>query len=260
MAVAAHAFLVDYRGVSVPQVTELRDKIRETGGQYVVVKNRLMLRAIEGAAIEGLKEHFEGTVAVAYTNDDPVALAKALSDFSKDVPAIEFKAGLVDGQAGRRRADRADRRRYPSREELVAKLLFLLQSPIARFVQGSRAAGPQQLVDRARSGRRRRRSKTNQRRPPRRGGATSPSEYGNRAPGHRNTASHSGGEDDGYCYAEDFIKQIDEMTVLELNELVKALEDHYGVSAAAAADAVAGAAGGGGKPLRPRRRTSSTSC
>ena len=144
VAAAAHAFLVDYRGVSVPEVTELRTKIRESGGQYIVVKNRLMRRAIEGAAIEELKDHFEGTVAVAYTDEDPVALAKALSDFSSDVPAIEFKAGLVDGQAVA--AEQIEQiATLPSREELVAKLLFLLQSPISRFVRALGAI-PQQLV------------------------------------------------------------------------------------------------------------------
>ena len=144
VVVAQHAFLVDYRGISVPQVTELRDKIRDSGGQYLVVKNRLVLLAIEGARIEALKEHFEGTVAVAYTDDDPVALAKALADFSADVPAIEFKAGLVEG-----RAVGADEIRQiakvPGRDELVAKLLFLLQSPISRLVRALGAI-PQQLV------------------------------------------------------------------------------------------------------------------
>jgi large subunit ribosomal protein L10 len=144
IATAAHAFLVDYKGVSVPQVTELRSKIREIGGDYVVVKNRLALRAIEGGALEGLKEYFVGTVAVAWTREDPVALAKALSDFSSDVPAIEFKAGLVDGRtvAPEQIKEIAT---LPSREDLVAKLLFLLQSPIARFVRALGAI-PQQLV------------------------------------------------------------------------------------------------------------------
>ena len=144
VAAAQHAFLVDYRGISVPQVTELRDKIRDSGGEYVVVKNRLALRAIEGAEIEGLKEHFEGTVAVAYTNGDPLALAKVLADFSADVPAIEFKAGLVEGRTVV--ADEIRQiARLPGRDELVAKLLFLLQSPISRFVR-SLGAIPQQLV------------------------------------------------------------------------------------------------------------------
>ena len=144
MAVASHAIMVDYRGISVPQVTELRNKVRASGGSYVVVKNRLALRAIEGAALEGLKEHFEGTVAIAYTNEDPVALAKALADFSADVPALEFKAGLVDGQAvGAEQIKEIAT--LPGREELVAKLVFLLQSPIARFVRALGAI-PQQLV------------------------------------------------------------------------------------------------------------------
>ena len=144
LAVAKHAILVDYRGISVPQATELRDRIRDSGGEYLVVKNRLALLAIEGAEIEGLKEHFEGTVAVAYTDDDPLALAKALATFSADVPAIEFKAGLVEG-----RTVVADEIRQiaelPGRDELIAKLLFLLQSPISRFVRALGAI-PQQLV------------------------------------------------------------------------------------------------------------------
>jgi large subunit ribosomal protein L10 len=144
IAHAAHAFLVDYRGVSVPQVTELRSKIRAIGGDYLVVKNRLALRAIEGAALEELKEHFRGTVAVAFTNQDPVALAKALSDFSADVPAIGFKAGLVDGQVVAP-GQIEEIAKLPSREELVAKLLFLLQSPISRFVRALGAI-PQKLV------------------------------------------------------------------------------------------------------------------
>lgn len=144
LATAAHAIMVDYRGITVPQVTELRNKIRASGGQYVVVKNRLALRAIEGAALEGLKEHFEGTVAVAYTDDDPVALAKALADFSADVPALEFRAGLVEGQAvGAEQIEEIAR--LPGRDELVAKLLFLLQSPMARFVRALGAI-PRQLV------------------------------------------------------------------------------------------------------------------
>jgi len=144
-AAANHVFLVDYKGVSVPEVTELRSRIREVGGEYTVVKNRLVHLAIEGSAIEGLKEHFEGPVAVAYTSEDPVALAKALSDFSDDVPAIEFRAGLVEGQAVEAGQIKAIAE-LPSREELVAKLVFLLQSPIARFVRAMGAI-PQQLVN-----------------------------------------------------------------------------------------------------------------
>lgn len=144
VATAPHAFLVDYRGVSVPQVTQLRERIRESGGQYLVVKNRLALRAFEGAAIGELKEYLEGPVAVAYTDTDPVALAKALSDFSADVPAVEFKVGLVDGQTVAPE-EIEQIAKLPGRDELIAKLLFLLQSPISRFVRALGAI-PQQLV------------------------------------------------------------------------------------------------------------------
>jgi large subunit ribosomal protein L10 len=134
MAVAPHAFLLDYKGITVPQVTELRAKIRDTGGQYLVVKNTLALRAIAGEPMEQLKELFDGPVAVAYSETDAVSLAKVLTQMAKEVPAIEVRGGLVNGQAVQ--ADQvkeiAD---LPTREELIAKLLYLLQSPITRLAR-----------------------------------------------------------------------------------------------------------------------------
>lgn len=143
LATTSHAFLVGYQGIKVPQVTALREKVRQSGGSYVVVKNTLALRAIDGAALAQLNEHFVGPTAVAY-GSDPVALAKALTDFAKDVPVLQFKAGLVEGRAiaGDRIKDIAS---LPSREELIAKLLFLLQSPITRFARVL-AAVPQSFV------------------------------------------------------------------------------------------------------------------
>ena len=134
LATAPHAFLVGYKGITVPQVTELRNRVRATGGEYVVVKNTLALRAIDGNALGALKEHFVGPTAVVWSEKDPVALAKALTDFAKDVPAIEFKAGLVEGRAVPA-AQIKDIAQLPSREELIAKLLFLMQSPISGFVR-----------------------------------------------------------------------------------------------------------------------------
>ena len=99
-----------YQGIKVPQVTALREKVRQSGGQYVVVKNTLALRAIDGAALAALKEHFVGPTAVAFSDKDPVALAKALTDFAKDVPALQFKAGLVEGRAIAGRPDQGHRR------------------------------------------------------------------------------------------------------------------------------------------------------
>jgi len=144
LATSQHAFLMSFDGLTVLQATDLRAKVREQGGSYEVVKNRLALRAIEGQSMEGLKEHFKGPTAVAYSQDDPVALAKALTDFSKTVPAIQFKGALVDGQAVAA-TEVESIASLPGREELIAKLLFLLQSPVTRLARGL-AAITQQLV------------------------------------------------------------------------------------------------------------------
>jgi large subunit ribosomal protein L10 len=144
VANAPHAFLLGYQGISVPKVTELRQKIRETGGSYVVVKNRLVLQAIEGKALGQLADHFTGPTAVVYGDSEPVALAKVLSDFQKEAPFIEFKGGLLNGQpvGGDQIKEIAN---LPSREELIAKLLYLLQSPITRLVR-TLAAVPRDFV------------------------------------------------------------------------------------------------------------------
>jgi large subunit ribosomal protein L10 len=141
---APHVFLLGYKGISVPQVTELRSKVREVGAHYVVVKNRLAKRAISGKPLHALEGELRGPTAVAYSEDDPVALAKALTDFAKTAPMLEFKGGLLNGQqvAAEQIKDIAN---LPSREELIAKLLFLLQSPISRFAR-TLAAIPRDFV------------------------------------------------------------------------------------------------------------------
>src|SRR4029453_13873115 len=77
-----HAIVVDFRGLSVPAVTEFRRKVRKAGSHYAVVKNTLALRAIKDTPLETLSGKFENTTGVAYTGDDPVALAKVLMDFA----------------------------------------------------------------------------------------------------------------------------------------------------------------------------------
>ncbi|HEX9944588.1 MAG TPA: 50S ribosomal protein L10 [Thermoanaerobaculia bacterium] len=144
LAQAPHAFLIGYQGITVPQVTELRNRVRASGGEYVVVKNTLALRAIDSKALGELKEHFVGPTAVVFSRKDPVALAKALTDSVKDMPALQFKAGLVEGRAIAA-GQIKDIAALPSREELVAKLLFLLQSPVTRFARVL-AAVPQSFV------------------------------------------------------------------------------------------------------------------
>lgn len=144
LAAAPHVFLISYKGISVPQVTELRRRIRDVGGTYAVVKNRLVLRAIDGKALEHLKAEFEGPTAVAFSNDDPVSLAKTLTEYAKEVPALEFKTSLVEGHPIEA-AEVKEIASLPSREELTAKLVFLLQSPITNFVR-TLGALPRQFV------------------------------------------------------------------------------------------------------------------
>lgn len=134
LAAAEHAFLLMYQGLDVVRDTELRSKIRETGASYEVVKNTLALRAIQGKPLGELGDAFNGPIAVAYTNDDVVSLAKALTEFAKDAPVLQFRGGVVSGQ--KVEADQIEEiAKLPTREDLVAKLLYLLQSPVTRLAR-----------------------------------------------------------------------------------------------------------------------------
>jgi large subunit ribosomal protein L10 len=127
------AILVDYKGLKVPEVTELRRQVRGARGQYKVVKNTLAKRALKGTAFESLSEHFVGTTAVAYSGDDPVALAKVLTTFAKTAPALQIKAAVVQGRAIKA-AEVSELATMPGKPELYAKLLFLLQAPMQQLV------------------------------------------------------------------------------------------------------------------------------
>jgi large subunit ribosomal protein L10 len=132
---ADSAVLVDYRGLNVPAVTELRRQLRGAKAKYKVVKNTLARKATKGTPFEALEKEFEGTVAVAYTEDDAVALAKALTTFLKATPPppLKIKAGVVQGRAIKP-AEVTDLATMPGKPELYAKLLFLLQAPMQQFV------------------------------------------------------------------------------------------------------------------------------
>ncbi len=144
MADVSHAFLVGFSGITVGQVDDLRRRVRTAGGSYSVVKNRIARLAFEDSSLGALSDHLVGPTAIAYSDDDPVGLARTLTEFARDVPVIEFKAGLVDGQTISADAIQ-EIASMPGREALVAKLLFLLQSPIARFVRGLGDVTPQFL-------------------------------------------------------------------------------------------------------------------
>jgi large subunit ribosomal protein L10 len=138
------AIVVDYKGLNVPQVTELRRQLRTARAQYKVVKNTLAKRAIKGTAFESLDAQFEGTTAVAYTEEDAVALAKALTAFMKGAPKLSVKAAVVQGRAIKP-AEVTDLANLPGKPELYAKLLFLLQAPMQQFVSVL-AAAPRDLM------------------------------------------------------------------------------------------------------------------
>ena len=93
------AILIDYTGLDVPSVTELRRQIRAVRAQYSVVKNTLARRAVKGTPFEALTAHLKGTTAVAYSGADPVALAKTLTTFAKTAPNLQIKAAVVQGRA-----------------------------------------------------------------------------------------------------------------------------------------------------------------
>ena len=139
------AVLVDYRGVTVPQVTEFRRQVRAVGAHYRVVKNTIAKRAIKGTALSALDAHFAGATAVVYTAKDPVAMAKALTAFVKTAPSMTVKAALVQGKAVAASAVN-DLATMPGRPELYAKLLFLLQAPAQQLVTVLSAV-PRDLVN-----------------------------------------------------------------------------------------------------------------
>jgi large subunit ribosomal protein L10 len=127
------AILVDYKGMNVPQVTELRRQLRTAKASYKVVKNTIAKRALKGTSFETLEKFFQGTTAVAYTSTDPVALAKTLTTFGKTAPTLQIKAAVVQGRAVKP-ADVAELAALPGKPELYARLLGTLNAPMVRLV------------------------------------------------------------------------------------------------------------------------------
>lgn len=133
-------FVTGYEKLRVDQDFELRKVIRGVGGKYRVVKNNLAEKASEGTAAEQVLKGLRGMTSMAYTANDPVALAKALTTYAKANPSFTFKAGIVEGRVIDVKAIN-DLATMPSKEEIFSKLLYLINAPAQRLVTAMNAVG-----------------------------------------------------------------------------------------------------------------------
>ncbi len=203
------AFLVDFRGMKVVDATDLRRQIRKSHGNFKVIKNTLAALAAQDLPLKVLENYFEGPTGIAFTDQDAAALAKVLNTISKDNPNLVIKAGYLEGTLieGKRIGEIAN---MPSRSQLQAQFVGLLASPIRRLMWVLNGNLQKFLVVL---------SEIQKTRP-----------------------ESSGGE----MNTEEIIKSIEDMSVLQLSQLIKALEEKFGVSAAMAAPVAAAAGPGAG--------------
>lgn len=139
---AASVVIVDYRGLNVAQVTELRKQLREAGVDFKVYKNTLTRRAVEEVGLEGLNDYLTGPNAIAFSSEDVVAPAKILNNFAKTNEALEIKAGVIEGNIASVEEVKA-LADLPSREGLLSMLLSVLQAPIRNFALATKAVADQ---------------------------------------------------------------------------------------------------------------------
>jgi ribosomal protein L7/L12 len=214
------AFLVDFRGMKVVDATEMRRQILKSQGNFKVIKNTLASLAAKDLPLNVLDKFFEGPTGIAFTDKDASALAKVLNTFSKDNPNLVIKAGYLEGTfiEGKRIGEIAN---MPSRSQLQAQIVGLLASPLRRLVWVLNGTIQKFLVVL---------SEINKTRP-----------------------ESSGGE----MNTEEIIKSIEDMSVIQLSQLIKALEEKFGVSAAMAAPVAvaAGAPGGAAAEEKKEEKT-----
>ena len=139
---AASVVVVDYRGLTVGQATELRKQLREAGVEFKVYKNTLTRRAAEAAGLEGINEYLTGPNAIAFSNEDVVAPAKIINEFAKKNEALEIKAGIIEGNVSTVEDVKA-LAELPSREGLLSMLLSVLQAPVRNFALATKAVAEQ---------------------------------------------------------------------------------------------------------------------
>lgn len=139
---AASVVVVDYRGLNVSQVTELRKQLREAGVEFKVYKNTLTRRATEAAGLEGINDVLVGPNAIAFSNEDVIAPAKIINEFAKKNDALEIKAGIIEGTVSSVEDVKA-LAELPSREGLLSMLLSVLQAPVRNFALATKAVAEQ---------------------------------------------------------------------------------------------------------------------
>jgi large subunit ribosomal protein L10 len=132
LAKVSTVILSTFQGITVEDDNKLRRAVQQAGGHYQVVKNTLAERAGVGTPNEALLKNLSGTNSIAYTQTDPVSLAKALTKIAKDVPAFQFRAGIVEGRV-LSIAEIQQLASLPSKEELISKVMFLLNAPAQRI-------------------------------------------------------------------------------------------------------------------------------
>jgi large subunit ribosomal protein L10 len=134
--------VVDYRGLSVGQVTELRKQLREANVDFKVYKNSMSRRATETVGLEGINEFLTGPNAIAFSTEDVIAPAKILNDFAKKNDKLEIKAGIIEGTIATEAEVKA-LAELPSREGLLSMLLSVLQAPMRNFALATKAVAEQ---------------------------------------------------------------------------------------------------------------------
>lgn len=135
---AQSAIVVDYRGLTVEEVTDLRKQLRDAGVKMVVIKNKILDRAVEGTDYADLSSVFVGPTAVAFSNEDPIAPAKILKHFADDHDALEIKGGFIEKDI--KSVDEINEfAELPSREDLLSMLASALQDPMRKIAQAVKA-------------------------------------------------------------------------------------------------------------------------
>ncbi|WP_026688636.1 50S ribosomal protein L10 [Alteribacter aurantiacus] len=134
--------VVDYRGLDVSEVTELRKQLREANVDFKVYKNSMTRRATAEAGLSELDEQLVGPTAIAFSNDDVIAPARILNKFAKDHDALELKAGVIEGRVASLEEVKA-LAELPSREGLLGMLLSVMQAPIRNFALATKAVAEQ---------------------------------------------------------------------------------------------------------------------